>query len=544
MARDLYEEAGITPTKARKGPRDLYAEAGIAPSGPNPATEFGGLPLRPFGMDTGITLPQGASNFLAGAGKAFTDVGRGVQQITGQDNAAQVEESRQLDKPLMQTGPGFAGNLAGNVAAFAPTAFVPGVNTYTGAAAAGALAGALQPVLGDESRATNTGIGAALGFGGQAAGNTLARALRPVRPNLTPEVQSLATQARAQGIPLSVGQQTGSRPMQITESVLENLPLTSGKQLAFKQAQTEAFNRAALSRAGISGNVATPTVLAQQKEAVGKQLGDIAERNVLDFSQGLVNKLATITDDATQHLPPDAAQKVAGTVDQILSQVGPQNTMAGTNYQGWREPLRALAKKGDETAHFYGKIRSALDSAFKTQLPGAEGDAFRRLSGQYGNVKTIANAMGGAGAGTKAGNISPAQLESALTQAVGREGKALGRGNLNDLVGIGRTFISDNIPNSGTAQRQLIQSMLTGGGGAGLGALGAYATGNNPLQGAALGAGIGAAGLLTPRVIQSLMQSRAGQAYLVRGLAEMSPIQRELINAAARGGAISYVGAP
>jgi hypothetical protein len=326
--------------------------------------------------------------------------------------------------------------------------------------------------------------------------------------------------------------------MQLVESVMENLPLTSGRQLASKQAQTEAFNRAVLSRAGVSGNVATPSVLAQQKETVGKQLGDIAERNVLDFGQGLVTKLADITDNATKHLPPESAKKVAGTVDQILSQVGPQNVMAGSNYQGWREPLRALAKKGDETAHFYGQIRSALDNAFKTQLPGAEGQAFRDLSRQYGNVKTIANAMGGAGAGTKLGNISPAQLESALTQSVGREGKALGRGDLNNLVSIGRNFVSDNIPNSGTAQRQLAQSLLTGGGGAGLGALGAGLSGQSPWEGAALGAGIGAVGLTMPRLVQSLMQNPVGSAYLTRGLAEMTPAQRALINAAARGGAL------
>jgi hypothetical protein len=489
-------------------------------------------------VDTGVTMPQGVSNFMAGAGQALKNIGRGAQQIAGKDVSADVVESRRLDKPLTDTGAGFAGSLTGNIAALAPTALIPGVNTLTGAAASGALAGALQPVIGEESRGANAGLGAALGLGGQAAGNTIARAIRPVRGALSPEMQRLAASAQAEGIPLSLAQQTGSRPMQLVESVMENLPLTSGRQLASKQAQTEAFNRAVLSRAGVSGNVATPSVLAQQKETVGKQLGDIAERNVLDFGQGLVTKLADITDNATKHLPPESAKKVAGTVDQILSQVGPQNVMAGSNYQGWREPLRALAKKGDETAHFYGQIRSALDNAFKTQLPGAEGQAFRDLSRQYGNVKTIANAMGGAGAGTKLGNISPAQLESALTQSVGREGKALGRGDLNNLVSIGRNFVSDNIPNSGTAQRQLAQSLLTGGGGAGLGALGAGLSGQSPWEGAALGAGIGAVGLTMPRLVQSLMQNPVGSAYLTRGLAEMTPAQRALINAAARGGAL------
>src|SRR5262245_33964392 len=87
-----------------------------------------------------------AEKTLAGAGKAFYDVGRGAQQlyagaadlvaprqqnlsdlVTGRDPSrsaelnAQVEESRRLDAPLMESGWAKAGNLAGNVAIAAPT---------------------------------------------------------------------------------------------------------------------------------------------------------------------------------------------------------------------------------------------------------------------------------------------------------------------------------------------------------------------------------------------------------------------------------------
>lgn len=123
----------------------------------------GGLPFRPFGIDTGLTMPQGVSRFAAGAGKAMTDIARGAGQMVGLVSEDDIEEARQRDKPLMNTGAGVAGNVAGNLAVALPTAFIPGANTVTGGAAIGATMGALQPVGRDESRLTNTVTGGVAG---------------------------------------------------------------------------------------------------------------------------------------------------------------------------------------------------------------------------------------------------------------------------------------------------------------------------------------------------------------------------------------------
>lgn len=531
--------------------------------------------LRMADPTTGMS---GTEKFLSGAGKALTDLYRGTRQVltpnrptlsglvTGDNRSdiqREIDESRSLDAPLMNTGAGMVGNFVGNAVPALLTMRIPGANTYTGAGVTGGTMGFLQPVATGESRTLNTGGGVVTGVLGQGLGNMIGRVFRPVRSELPAAEQKLAQEATRRGIPLTAGQQTGSRPLQIADSVMENLPFTSGPQLAIKRAQQDAFNREVLKTGGISGASATPTVLAAQKQAVGGGLGDIAKRNSLDFEQGLSSRLSAIAADAAEHLPPDKAEAIAGTIKQILSGTVPAQPaksvpsailsqrgapftqtvpavagqpMLGTVYQGWREPLRALATN-NEYGRYFGQIRSAMDDAFRSQLPGTEGQAFRDLSGQYSNIKTIADAMGGAGAVTKRGDISPAQLESALTKRVGREGKALGRGgDLNDLVSIGRQFVSENIPNSGTAQRQFIQSLITGGGGAGVGAAGAMATGNDPLKGAAVGAGVTAGGLLTPRAIQLLMNSPAGQRYLTQGLLPMTAEQAAAINALARAG--------
>jgi hypothetical protein len=136
---------------------------------------------------------SGTEKFLGGMGKAFHDIGSGTGQllregieavspqqqtisglITGKrepsladrlglPTRADVDENKRLEKPLMNTGAGIAGNITGNVALAAPLAFIPGANTIAGGATIGALTSALQPVGTEESRAGNMAIGGTTG---------------------------------------------------------------------------------------------------------------------------------------------------------------------------------------------------------------------------------------------------------------------------------------------------------------------------------------------------------------------------------------------
>jgi tRNA G46 methylase TrmB len=69
----------------------------------------------------------------AGAGKAFADLGRGVAQLAGGMSRSDVDEIKQRDAALMDTGAGLAGNIIGNVAAAVPTVAIPGAATLRGA---------------------------------------------------------------------------------------------------------------------------------------------------------------------------------------------------------------------------------------------------------------------------------------------------------------------------------------------------------------------------------------------------------------------------
>lgn len=148
------------------------------------ATQVANDAITQGAMDPTASMST-TDKFLAGAGKAFVDLGRGVGQlgagvadvlsprrqsitslVTGQKTPSRVDEmraevadSRKRDAALMHTTPGFLGNLTGNVAALLPTALLPGANTITGAGVIGALSGLAQPSTSTGETATNTVLG-------------------------------------------------------------------------------------------------------------------------------------------------------------------------------------------------------------------------------------------------------------------------------------------------------------------------------------------------------------------------------------------------
>lgn len=117
-------------------------------------------------------------NAAIGVGNLYTGALLGMKQMaaqaTGGDPNAQTDlngnteaSRRALNQPLDSTWGGKTGEIAGAL----PLAFIPGANSWAGAAALGAATGAVQPTVGDESRLLNTGVGGALGLAGKGVGD-------------------------------------------------------------------------------------------------------------------------------------------------------------------------------------------------------------------------------------------------------------------------------------------------------------------------------------------------------------------------------------
>src|SRR4029077_11152734 len=156
---------------------------------------------------------------LAGAGKAFYDVGRGVGQLVGTYSQADEDEQRKQDKALMATHAGQAGELLGNVAMMLA---VPG--GFAGSVAAGAASGALTPTGTGESRASNIGAGVAMAGAGQLAGKLMGKVvggvLQPFRSEASTLEQKASQTLLDSGVPLNAAQQGGGKIAQTMSNIV------------------------------------------------------------------------------------------------------------------------------------------------------------------------------------------------------------------------------------------------------------------------------------------------------------------------------------
>jgi hypothetical protein len=176
--------------------------------------------------------------FNAGMGKAFTDLGRGAGQLfNAGPTAEETRETRQLDAPLMKTSGGVSGNIAGNVAALAPLAVVPGANTVAGAGAIGAVTAGLQPAESAGERVTNMGVGGGLGAGVQALAGPVAQKLGQWGANKVSAAQSQQSQNAVKDQTLREGIDAGYSvpPSAVTDSFMGRRLESLGGKAALSQ---------------------------------------------------------------------------------------------------------------------------------------------------------------------------------------------------------------------------------------------------------------------------------------------------------------------
>jgi hypothetical protein len=173
---------------------------------------------------------SGMDKFLAGAGKAFHDIGQGVGQMVGLTSRKDVEETRRRDAALMNTGAGLAGNIVGNVAALLPTALIPGAATIPGAALIGAASGLVQPSTSTGETLTNVGIGGAVGPAAILAGRGAAAVYQGGKALVEP-----LTKSGQERIAASVLQASATDPVKAAANAARAKALVPGSQPTLAQ---------------------------------------------------------------------------------------------------------------------------------------------------------------------------------------------------------------------------------------------------------------------------------------------------------------------
>jgi len=413
---------------------------------------------------------SGADLFLAGIGKGMTDVVRGVGQATGLVSDDEVAEARARDEDLMGTGAGLGGNVVGGIAATLPAALIPGANTVAGAGLIGAGLGAVQPVVGDESRGQNALIGGGVGAAAVPLVGAISGVLAPQAKNVLSKVGLL----NKEGVDTTVGQTLGGAAKTV-EDKLTSVPVL-GDMITKRRAEGYAqFNEAAINRAldpvgetlpkGLDPHQAVAharkTLGGKYDALLGKMKGAVDP----DF-QAEVGELFQMVDT----LPPEMQRYFKKIVErEVNRRITPAGTFSGQSLKDIESALGTEATSFANASGFESKLGDAvgaLQESFRSMVARQNPDYARSLKNinkGYANFKIVQNAAGKVGADE--GQFTPAQLQNAVRWADKSKDKrafAEGDARMQDLSGAGKAILPSKIPDSGTAGRMFAGNPLLG----------------------------------------------------------------------------------
>lgn len=378
------------------------------------------------------------------------------------------------------------------------------------AAAGGVGAGTLDQIAPGNKYADAGGelLGDALSLGGS---RVLQRAISPFP--ITPERRAVNDVLQNEGIDLTAGQATGNTGLKYVES-----ELGGGAAQNMTDRQQGQFTAAALRRAGVNADRATPDVMAEAFDTLGDQFDQLAARNDLIPDRQLGSDLSGVVNTYNDAVAPsNRAPIVRNSVNDIVGYVR-NGRITGSQYADLRARLnrqgRELAKSDPALSRALFGIQSTLDANMERTIGAINPNdlgAWRQARRQYANLIILENAAARAGESSAMGVISPAALRSAV-QAANKRSYVTGRGDLAELSRAGVAGMTP-LPQSGTAPRMAARTL-----GAGiLAAIGSAIGGaGGNMQGAIAGAAAGAA---VPYAVGRGILSPLGRRYLTNQLA-------------------------
>lgn len=530
----------VTRDEARRelARRELARRRGetTEPQGPNTATDV--LASGASGIARGaadvVGLPGTVSDLLKSGGDFL--LSRGYKAVTGeapepgsffagmsgipQEQREQLGVSSQLSGPRARAG---LSALTGGATDYQPETtageyaatvgeFLPGAAAFGGLSPSNLARFGVAPGLASEGAGQLT-EGSSIEPYARIAGALLApvavtAAQRLVTPvGVSAERAAAADILRSEGVRPTAGQITGSKGLRYRES-----ELGGARAAEIGEATGEQFTRAALSRAGINAERATPEVMREGLRNLGDRFDDLATRTTVQFDNTLQNDLladvVSYQQNATAVAP--IVENTANRIAEIAAQNG--GVIPGRNYQTLRSDIgKASARASDNSVKFALRdLQESLDDAVSRAMPSDILPAWQEVRNQYRNFLTLERAATGAGEEAALGIISPARLRNATVTTQGRRNYVTGQGDFDELARSGQALLTP-LPQSGTAPRLDARTL------GGLG--GATGAGAGILAGGPEAAVIGALlGTMAPAVAGRALMSGPVQAYLANQL--------------------------
>lgn len=396
-----------------------------------------------------------------------------------------------------------AGKYARTIGEFAPLALNPGVGAASRAASV--LGGGVASEAAGQATEGTAAEPWARAIAGMAGSMLPRAAVRSVSPNPIPpeRARQLAVLEREGVTDLTAGQITGKKPLQWAESVTQDTPFAGTRAADMQTRAAEQFTRAALRRAGIQADRATPDVMDAGYTRLGQQFEALAQNTTIPPSRRLTRDLQRSVQEYNDVVAPTLrAPIVNGIAGDLANVFNTGQPISGQAYSTLRSALdkraRAVRNTDPPLSQALFNVRNALDEAAERAMPRQLMGQFRQTRREYANLMTLEKAASGAGSDAAQGLISPAQLRNAAKTS-DRRRYVRGRGDLDELARAGAAIMTP-LPQSGTAPRAYAQGMmqiLSGAGGYGVG-----------------GPAGAAAAIATPGMMGRTLMSRPVQGYL------------------------------
>ena len=387
-----------------------------------------------------------------------------------------------------------AGRIVGGVAGTLPTMALPGIGgaglmarVLSAPVVQGAAGGAL---LNEDRTAGGMARDMAIGAAGGKAGEVLARGAGALigGRNVPKNVRMLAEE----GVTLTPGQLAGPRSVRqfVEDKVLGSLPYVNNVPAAARARGANDLRRAVANRvlAPIGDKIPKGAQINDEMIGVIQQkvhdaYGAATERLALAPDEQLLDDLSAVAAANPRRVTSDVAQQVSANIDHVFDQLA----QGGLSGQPLREVLgqvrqaRAGATGGMKDQ--LGDIHEALASAVARQNGDEAASAFNAAREAETLLARMEDAAGRAGVDN--GEFGPTQLKAAADKlgfGTNRGNRANNTARLGDLANAAADVMRNTTANSGTPDRLLAGSLLTGSVPLGIGA------GINPLAGAAVGA--------------------------------------------------------
>lgn len=402
-------------------------------------------------------------------------------------NERAAEQEFREQNPVASAGFNIAGGLAAPGAGAAGR-FIQGAQGAGRIARAGGVGAGYGAAYGYGAgegnpleRASETAQSALIGAGTGAVAQRLLGGRQGVQRAVSPQ-----RELSREGVDLTLGQMLEPTPVvggmiRATEDRLAGLPVVGDVIQGARMRTLESANLAGVNRAlqpiGETlpkGTKAGFEAVEAAQDALGKAYARVLSGVNLQLDQPLYDDIARVTADAAADMGPQRAQQLGEILQaRVFRNVDDANaTIGGEEFkriesvlgQQQRQLVRSLDADQQALGRALGDVRQVFRDALARQNP-MEAPRLQDINRGYANLVRMEEAAGAPGSLQREGVATPAQIASAVRRTTGtRSQRARGGGIMTDFAQNVGQVIPSQVPDSGTAGRGALATLLATGG--------------------------------------------------------------------------------